>query len=86
MRPGPNENQMPFLYREIFDIVRQTRPAVSSPKGMIEGFRKRLGPLRAASNPMITIIIMGSKSICHNIFLPLLSFLDIQNDITYYPL
>ena len=28
---------------------------------------------RAASNPMTTKIIMGSKSICHNIFFPFLS-------------
>ncbi len=63
MRAWPNENQMPFLYRDIFEMIRKKRPTTSRAKGnifIIDGFRKRLGPIKAASNPSTTIIDNGS--------------------------
>ena len=63
MRLGPNENRMPFLYSDIFEITKHVKPLSRSIHGMKiinDGFLKRLGPTKAASKPIMTMKVKGS--------------------------
>jgi hypothetical protein len=58
---------MSFLYNEIFAIIKQARPTLTSIKGIIiDGFRKMGGLIRVISIAMIIIMTIGSKSICQH--------------------